>query len=186
MEEDRLFVNRRNARDLKNIPLYTNNTGALKKCLSNMIALKTINEQFLWYALDDLPYELQEQLKDFAIKANEMPKNIKDNHLYDEEQVKIYVTNNTQLLPIVGNFLPSDDIHAYTVVEENGKLKLKPILICWNCHWSELFAGITKYGENVFCLVSDLTKEQQQFFNNKIISLIEVPDYLEQSSKKEL
>ena len=100
----------------------------------------------------------------------------------------LLVLGLTQIPQISRNFLPSDGVNAYTVKITNGKYKLVPILICVSCHWADLFSGNTKYGENVFCLASDLPRELLEKHIEEIITLGEVPKFLnmnkEEFSKK--
>ena len=97
--------------------------------------------------------------------------------IYDTEDIRVYINGDVALLPVVGN-LNTMNINLYTI--EENKLILIPI-ITYKGHWIELISGQTKYKENVFCLASDLTEEQRQQFANKIITLEEVPKYLEET-----
>jgi len=189
MENDKLFINKRYLPDLKGTyPLYMNRNGVFKRIQSNLFASRIAGPDNIWYDLSDLPQEYQERFADISISPTEVTKsfNGKIESFYDNEQVLIYVKDNTELLPVVGNLLPNDGVPAFTVVNNGDKLNIKPIIICWDCHWSELFSGTTEYGMNVFCLASDLSPEQRIIFANDIIELSEVPDYLEQNKSSKL
>ena len=182
MEKDKLFINKRYLPDLKGTyPLYMNRNGVFKKIQSTVFASRIAGPDNVWYDLSDLPKEYQERFADISISPTEVTKafNGKIKSFYDNEKVLIYVKDDTELLPIVGNLLPNDGVPAFTVITEEDKLKLEPIIVCWNCHWSELFSGITRYGMNVFCLASDLSPEQREVFARDIIKLSDVPDFLE-------
>lgn len=139
----------------------------------------------VWYALEDLPEMAQKDLIDVAITPLEL-KNQYDrlkikNTVYGTEEsgnVLVYLGDETLILPVVGNILPSDGINAYTAVYKNGKFTLESIIVCWGCHWSELFTGQTKYGNNVFCLASDLNESQLKIYENDIIKISEIGKYL--------
>ena len=100
------------------------------------------------------------------------------------ENTKVYITTETKLLPVVGN-LYFRDIHLYSTKIEEGKILLIPI-ITYKGSWAELFTGETKYKENLFCLVSDLTDEERINFASKFILLKEVPEYLEEQKELKL
>lgn len=184
MKED-LFVNRRYLKFLNDsYPLYINHNGVLKRCLSKFISTRSFDSDDFWYRLSDIPASYAEKVLDVAISLEDI-KNIKKKNadtVLDSDEVKVYVTEETLLLPIVGNLLPDDGVNAYTVVYKGGKLTLKPILVCWGCHWSELFTGQTKYGANVFCLGSDLGKELMMRFASEMIPLRDVPTYLKEEA----
>lgn len=184
MDQDKLFVNGRYILELeKDIPKYINKNGVFKKIVNSPISKKIINDKDIWFALEDLPSDIQEKVLDNAVSSKDFivknySKTISKSSVLNQEDVLVYVTSNTLLLPIVGNVLPSDGLNAYTVVNKRGHLMLKPIIVCWNCHWSELFAGQTVYENNVFCLASDLSMEQLNNYFDYIIKLKDVPSYL--------
>lgn len=188
IENSTLFINSRYTGDIKGIPTYVNHNGVLKKYISSRLANRIVDTNNKYYALEDLPQELQERYLDISVSLVELAHGSKieqkENTIYDAENTLIFVKDDTLVLPVVGNILPDDGIPAFTVVDLEGVSKLKSILICWGCHWSELFAGITKYENNVFCLASDLTEEQRIYFENEIISLSEVNDYLNKRTRK--
>lgn len=193
MEQNKLFVNKRNVPELSGkYTRYVNKNGVLKRFIPSPLAKLTIDDNDIWYDYSELPLDLQEKLCDLTITQDELPNNvngmIKKNNIIDSQEVKIFVTPDTLLFPIVGNLLPTDGTYAYTVVMENDKLRIKPIDVCWNCHWSELFTGQSDYGNNVFCLVSELSKEQMVQFLDDIIRLRDVPEFLgwnlEQNDKR--
>ncbi len=100
---------------------------------------------------------------------------------YDEDGVRVLIDESTQLLPIVGNFNVLDDVNAYSVYQKDDKLLLKAILVCHNLR--ELYMGNSKYGNNVFCLASDLPKDKRDEYISEIITLKDVPEYLESVPK---
>jgi hypothetical protein len=158
--------------------------GVLKKYIATPLARKTVKESDIWYDLSELPPEVQESIQDMATTPEELargakPKSLgKKINIYDNDEVVIYVNKGTLLLPVVGNLLPNDGTNAYTVDWSSGEPNLKPILICWGCHWSELFTGQTKYKNNVFCLASDLSPEQREYFIDDIITLEDTREFL--------
>ena len=97
---------------------------------------------------------------------------------------RIHINDDTLLLPIVGNFLPSDGMNAYTIFRRDGVSHLEPILVCWNMHWSELFTGNTKYGNNVFCLKDDLNTALRERFESDFIRLGDASSLLDEPGKK--
>ena len=151
---------------------YINKQREVRKIKDRIDAMNSIPE------IADVIDSLDEETKTMLLKM----------YVYDNDRTKVLVTESTPLMPIVGNFLPSDGVNAYTVKITNGKYKLVPILICVSCHWSDLFSGNTKYGENVFCLASDLPRELLEKHIEEIITLGEVPKFLnmnkEEFSKK--
>lgn len=189
MNLENVFVNRRYLSFLDvNYPVYCNNNGVMKKCLSGRFALKMFPEEKLWYCLNDLPESIRENVMDVAISIEEIDEHFQKRKthsaIYDGDGTQIFVKDDVLILPIVGNLLPSDGTPAFTVVTHDEKPHLEPILVCWGCHWSELFTGQTKYGFNVFCLVSDLTKEQIDMFVDDIICLGDSISYLEELNRE--
>lgn len=180
--EPKLFINKRYVRNAAgNYTIYVNRNGVLKKVALSPLLKRVTNEKDIWYDLEEFTQDIQNQLKDMAVSLDELKdltakpnKNMKKDSFLDSDGVLIYVSKDIELLPIVGNFLPNDGVNAYTIVcsKETGYIpKLKPIIVCWNCHWSELFTGQTTYGNNVFCLASELTDEQRKIFIKDIITL---------------
>lgn len=188
MNDNKLFVHKRNVGDIEgDYPIYFDCGGVLKRGILNlfnrMINSRGESSDDYWYCVDDLPLQIQERVQDFVITYGEYvaskkvktPKNV----VYDMDKVLVAVTDTTPILPIVGNLLPSDGVPAYTVgYDKNGSLRLNSILVCWGCHWSDLFTGSTRYKNNVFCLASDLSSEQVKSFVDDIIVLGEAPEYL--------
>lgn len=187
MEREKLFLNARYVPALEGkYTKYVNRNGVLKKVSNSPLLKRITTEKDIWYDLGELPEELQNKFHDMAITVSELQKKTKNfspNSVLDSEEVLVYVKDSTLLLPIVGNLLPTDGTPAYTVVLKNESLLLKPIVVCWNCHWSELFTGQTEYENNVFCLVSDLTSDQRQEFLDDIITLGDVPEFLGMSDE---
>lgn len=181
---DEKYLSRRYALGLKGYKTYINNNGVFKEFKLNIISRSLIDHDKLFYKLSDLPVEIQEKYGDMAVDAEELNSahSVQIDHgkqyVIDENDTKIYIGDNTPLLPIVGNFLPSDGLNAYTVKNKNDKLILVPILICYNCHWADLFSGNTKYGNNVFCLVSDLPREKIEDYADSVLMLKDVPAFL--------
>ncbi len=176
------YVPKSSIKGLK-LPVYTLNNGVLKKALASPLLLRSVSRDNIWFRLSDLPSDLQMALEDVSISAESLmeqyrPKKTANYNVFDNDNIKVYVSSTTQVLPVVGNILPNDGIPAFTVILVNGKPKLQGIPVCWNCHWSELFSGQTKYGENVFCLASDLTEEQRIRFQDDIIEIKDAPAYL--------
>ena len=160
-----------------------NNNGVFKEVMPLLLRMRSLDHNTLFYKLTDLPENLQEEYEDMSVSPKELlGKKIKiekgSEYVVDNFGTKVRVSPKTYLLPIVGNFLPSDGVNAFTVKNVNGKLELIPIIVCVNCHWSELFTGQTKYKNNVFCLVSDLDPESIDNFVDKIITLEQAPEYL--------
>ena len=165
------------------------NNGVIKEYKPSRFSRRIINNNDIFVKLSDLPIDIQSKLSSESITSEELVnisyKKKSENNIYSEEGTKVYVTEDTPVLPIVGNFLPSDGVNAYTAVyKEDGSLGLEPILVCWNCHWADLFTGNTKYGENVFCLVSDLPIDVIERARNYIIPLSEAPNIVEISKSK--
>lgn len=191
-----LFVNRRvvfefeknNGKphtSLFRYPIFMNHNGVLKRI--NPILIRKMPNENIWFQLSYLPDDYQSALKEEAVRAEDLTgfsmtnKRQHEGSVYSNSEdggIRIYVNDDLLVLPIVDKLLPSDGVNAYTVVIENGECNLKEILVCWGCHWSELFTGETKYGKNVFCLASDLSPEQREQFIDDIIRLGDVPDYL--------
>ncbi len=187
------FLNKRYVSLDGNYRLYMNHDGVFKEVAPFLLRRRKISSDKLFYRLEDLPHSYRVKFEDMAISASELvgAKVGSFNgkmYVYDDDRTKVLVTESTPLMPIVGNFLPSDGVNAYTVKITNGKYKLMPILICVSCHWADLFSGNTKYGENVFCLASDLPRELLEKHIEEIITLGEVPKFLnmnkEEFSKK--
>ena len=165
------------------------NNGVIKEFKPGRFTWRLIKDNNIFIKLSDLPIEAQGLLASEVITEDELKnvsnKKTNDYNIYTEEDTKVFVNGNTPVLPIVGNFLPSDGINAYTAVyKEDGTLTLEAILVNWNCHWSDLFSGETKYGDNVFCLASDLPVEVIERFADDIIPLSAVPDLIDMSKGK--
>lgn len=188
---DTLFVNQKYVPKLgTHYKRYVNNNGVLKEFKLGVLASKLISKDLIWFKLDELPRFLQERLLDKALTMEEIfemsNKSIRSQDFIDKEDVKVYIADNTEIMPVVGNFLPSDGVDAYFVDIVDDKISLKPILICYGFHWADLFSGMTKYKNNVFCLASDLTPEQREYFKDDIIELKDVLDFLENNNIKKL
>lgn len=182
-----LFINKKNVPNLgKSYKTYTNHNGVMKEFKLGLLSSKIINKKLIWYKLEELPKYLQESLKDKAQTLEEindlLTKQNRKQEFYDKDEVRVYVTNNTEIMSVVGNILPIDGVYAYTVVVKNDQITLKPILT--GVHWSDLFAGNTNFGKNVFCLASDLTEEQRKYFKDEIIELKDALDFLENNNIK--
>lgn len=167
---------------------YLNNNGVLKEFKLGPLASKVVNKNAIWYRLKDLPNFMQASLKDKALSVEDIrymsDKGRRAQEFYDKEGVKIYVTGTTELIPVVGNFLAQDGMYAYTVVIRDNQVTLKPILS--SPHWSDIFAGSSEYGMNVFILASDLPPEKQEFFRSEMIMLKDALDFLEQNRSSRL
>lgn len=190
MNLNKLFVHCRYLKSLQGeYPIYIENRGILKSGKLALLKRSKIKNQDYWYSLEDLPLELQDILRDVAITYEELMESKKKKtssiDMLDGSEVKLRIDRETPILPIVGNFLPRDGVNAYTVTNKDGSIDLKPIIICWGCHWSELFTGSTKYGHNVFCLASDLNEAQIANFIDDIIPLKDAPKYLEEFGEAE-
>lgn len=177
------YISKRYTGDIPGIKIYMNHNGVFKECIPLLLRMRSLDMNTLFYKLSDLSPELQEEYSDMAISPKELldkrvKMGINGQYVVDNDGTKVRVTENTFLLPIVGNFLPTDGVNAFTVKNVNGKLELVPIIVCVNCHWAELFTGQTKYKNNVFCLASDLEPETLNNFVDKIITLKQVPEYL--------
>lgn len=184
------YISKRYISEIKEIKIYMNHNGVFKEVMPLLLRKRTLDKKTLFYKLNDLPLDLQEKYEDMAISPEELIGNtikIEKNSKYvlDRFNTKVKITPQTYLLPIVGNFLPNDGVNAFTVKNINGKLELVPIIVCVNCHWSELFTGQTKYKNNVFCLLSDLDSESINNFIDKIITLEQVPNYLKNTKEYE-
>ncbi len=183
------YVPKSSIRGLK-INVYVLNNGVLKKAIVSPLLSKSTPKNNLWYRLEDLPSELQLALEDVSISVVDLMAKFgskkSSNDIFDNDNTKIYVSSNTKLLPVVGNILPSDGVPAFTVIMDGNRPKLKGIPVCWNCHWSELFSGTTKYGENVFCLASDLSDGQKELYKEDIITLSDTPKFLGLNQDKTL
>lgn len=182
--KDTLFVNGKYVPKLgASFKRYLNHNGVLKEFKLLALSSKIVNKKMIWYKLEDLPKYLQESLKDKSLTREEIlelsTKAYRKQEFVDKNNVRIYLTDNTEIIPIVGNFLPSDGVYAYTVVVVNNQVTLKPIPILSGCHWSDLFAGNTNYGKNVFCLAIDLNLQQREDFKDEIILLKDALDFLE-------
>lgn len=178
--EQELFINKRYLGEYAgSAALYYNNKGVLKRYIPSKFTKKIVDEDLLWCRLADLPEELQVKLYHMANTLEDImyqKTHIKD--VYDTNKVKVYISRETELLQVVNKILPSDGTHAYTVVWKDDKLDLKPIVVCWNCHWSDLFSGNSEFGDNVFCLASDLPTMQREAFKEDIITLEQVPELI--------
>lgn len=140
---------------------------------------KAQDQNEIWCKLSDLPFEIQESLSHMANTLSEIThKKEPTVGIYDNSHVKIFVDGDTLLVPVVGRLLPSDGIYAYTIKLKHGKPSLESIVVCWNCHWSDLFAGNTEFGNNVFCLFTDLSEQQQKDFYSDAIPLKDIPQFL--------
>lgn len=184
------FVNARYVIDNIKAPLYVVNAGVVKRYIPSPLSKKCVKENGLWYNFEDLPEELRYKLKDTAITYEELvsfSKNSKfrEGYYSSGEDTRIYINGDSLILPIIENFLPSDGINAYTVVYDDEDIYLKPILICFDCHWSDLFTGNTKYGNNVFCLAADLSYDLKTRFIDDFIRLKDAPSYLENEEMHE-
>ena len=186
--KERLFVNLRYLKDYKlNIPMYINHNGVIKRYVPSPFAKKDAVKSGIWCTLEDLPGDIQEMVEDVSITQSDLIKYFKNvakktsiqSAYATQEKVKLHITGNTLLLPVVDNFLPYDGINAYTVIEKNGKPYLKEFLVGWDFHWSELYIGQTKYGNNVFCLAQDIPKEIQEKYADSFIKLSDALTYLE-------
>lgn len=182
------YISKRYTGDIPGIKIYMNHNGVFKECIPLLLRMRSLDKSSLYYKLSDLPKKLQEEYEDMSISPKElMGKRIKTGkygqYVVDNDGTKVRVTEDTYLLPIVGNFLPSDGVNAYTVKKVEGRLELIPIIVCVNCHWAELFTGQTKYKNNVFCLVSDLEPRAINNTIDKIITLKQVPEYLENAEE---
>lgn len=183
--KDTLFINQENVPKLgKAYKRYVNHNGMLKEFKLGVLSASIISKKSVWFKLTDLPNYLQESLQDKALTREEIfeitNKKERKQEFVDKNDTRVYLTEDTEIIPIVGNFLPMDGVYAYTVVVINNIITLKPILN--GCHWSDLFAGNTNYKDNVFCLATDLTVEQREYFKDEIIQLKEALDYLEQKN----
>jgi hypothetical protein len=177
------YLNCRYVPNIKNLKTYINHNGVFKEFKTGIFSRKLLSQDKLFYLFSDLPEKTQTEYEDMAISDEEIvPKRIKidqgKQYVIDDNGTKIFINDNTPLLPVVGKFLPSDGLNAYYVSYENTNLVLVPILICFNCHWSDLYTGNTKYGKNVFCLVSDIDKSKMDNYIGSIITLKEVPNFL--------
>lgn len=178
------YISKRYTGDIPGIKkIYMNHNGVFKEVMPLLLRMRSLDKNTLFYRLSDLSPSLQEEYEDMAISPKEILKQrIKfdknNEYVVDNFGTKVRVTPKTYLLPVVGNFLPSDGVGAYTVRKLNDKLELVPIIVCVNCHWAELFTGQTKYKNNVFCLVSDLDPESIDKYLDQIITLDKVPEYL--------
>jgi len=185
IDKSRLFIKKKHLPEVDdNILSFTVHNGVVKRVSNSPLAKRMTGQDNVWYRLSDLPENIQDMVIDMAVSIEDMAqmtynkKSQRKYAIYDNDNVKIYLQKSTELLPIVGNLLPSDGTNAYTVVKTKDGLDLRQILICWNCHWADLFTGNTKYGENVFCLASDLNDEQRIRFADDIITLEDVPEFL--------
>ena len=163
------YISKRYTGNIPGIKIYMNNNGVFKEVMPLLLRMRSLDHNTLFYKLTDLPENLQEEYEDMSISPKELlSKKIKiekgSEYVVDNFGTKVRVSPKTYLLPIVGNFLPSDGVNAFTVKNINGKL--------------ELITGQTKYKNNVFCLVSDLEPESIENFVDKIITLEQVPEYL--------
>lgn len=177
------YISKRYTGEIPKIKIYMNNNGVFKEVMPLLLRMRSLDKNSLFYKLSDLPPALQEEYEDMAVSPKELlGKRVKiekdSEYVIDNFGTKVRVSPQTYLLPVVGNFLPSDGVNAFTVKNVDGKLELIPIVVCVNCHWSELFTGQTKYKNNVFCLVSDLDADSIERFVDKIITLEKVPEYL--------
>lgn len=177
------YISKRYTGEIPKIKIYMNNNGVFKEVMPLLLRMRSLDKNSLFYKLSDLPPALQEEYEDMAVSPKELlGKRVKiekdSEYVIDNFGTKVRVSPQTYLLPVVGNFLPSDGVNAFTVKNIDGKLELIPIVVCVNCHWSELFTGQTKYKNNVFCLVSDLDADSIERFVDKIITLEKVPEYL--------
>lgn len=189
MEDNTLFVNQKHVPNLgASYKRYVNHDGVLKEFKLGFLSNRIVNKKEIYFKLKDLPKYLQKSLKDKSLTKEEIKEitiqiirkqELRRQEFLDKEDVRIFLNENTEILPIVGNLLPSDGVYAFTITIKNDLITLKPILICGNCHWSDLFAGNTIFGKNVFCLATDLSKEQREYFKEEIIELKDALDFLE-------
>lgn len=164
-----------------NYKIYMNHNGIMKECNPFIIFRKKISDENLYYKLDELPEEIQIKYISESIDETKLAiiKEVGDKQFFiDSNNNKIEINEDTLLLPIVGNFLPDDEINAYRVIIRDNKLFLSPILVCINCHWADLFSGNTRYGNNVFCLASDIPKDKIDDYLEDMITLKEAYEYL--------
>lgn len=170
------------------LKVYTFNNGIFKECLPYRFSKKILGTENLYFDFDALPEELQLKYEDMVININEDLNIFTDKnnvrYVYDKNNIKVRINENTPILPIVGNILPSDDVHAYTIRKKDGIYTLIPIVICIDCHWSDLFSGRTKYGKNVFCLASDLSKDILEEHIAEIITLKDASNFLNENIKR--
>lgn len=168
---------------LKSVKVYMIANGGFKECLPFVVTRKVVKPKNLYCDFDDMPKDVQDKFEDMAISEGENLSEIyfnrKGAYTFNSEGVKVVINEKTLLLPIVGNLLPSGDITPYTVLYDNGNFTLVPILISLRNHWSDLYLGKTRYGNNVFCLASELSKEKIEEHLSEIIMVKEVPTYLQ-------
>ena len=172
MISERLFINKTRVKLLSSkYPQYIINNGVIKMYKPSPLAITKPADNKIWLCLDDLPEPLKSHMKQYGVSESELcPKKNKSK--------VVEFDDNTPILPIVGNLLPNDNVTAFTAVYKNNRWTLNAIVVCWDCHWSELFTGQTKYKNNVFCVADELSDEQKEDFIDKIITLGEVPKYL--------
>lgn len=168
---------------LKSVKVYMLANGGFKECLPFVVTRKVVKSQNLYCDFDDMPKDVQDKFEDMAISEednlNKIYFNRKGAYTYNSEGVKVVINENTLLLPIVGNLLPSGDITPYTVLYDSENFTLVPILISLRNHWSDLYLGKTRYKNNVFCLASELSKEKVEEHISEIIMVKDVPAYLQ-------
>ena len=171
MNLDKLFVNKRYTNGISNkFPMYVINNGNIKRYVPNKFSKNYITDSDIWYKLEDLPKSLQEKLADVSITGNEL-RTIKQRDFVYSKGNRKNISDKTLIMPVVGKLLPQDGVQAYTAILTPSGYTLKEIIVCWPYHWSDLFTGNTKYGNNVFCLASELSDEQIEEFAEDIIPL---------------
>lgn len=105
------------------------------------------------------------------------------------ETIRISIKDDTEVLPVVNNILVGNKINPnnneleriidlYTAKRINNHWTLE--LITTLIHGSELFIGETEYGYNVFALAKDLTEEEYNKYQDRIIRLIDLDYYFDQ------
>lgn len=189
--EEKLFINSRYIKGNTKAPMYVNHNGVIKRYVPSPFTKRDALRSGIWYSVDELPKEMRDTIDiDMAITQEDLLKHFRKvaskksglpSVYATNEKLKFHLTDDTLLLPIVDNFLPYDGINAYTIIEKDGSPQLKAILVNYDCHWSELYTGETKYGNNVFCLAQDLPKDVQEKFAECFITLSQALDYLSQT-----
>lgn len=174
---------------LKDVKIYMLSNGVFKECLPFVITRKVVHLKNIYCDFDEMPLDIQQKYEDMVISEDDNLSKIyftkKGGYIYDNNKVKVVINENTYVLPIVGNLLPSDDVTPYTVLFNNGNYVLVPILISLRNHWSLIYTGGTRYGNNVFCLASELPKEKLEEHADEIIMVKDVPNYLSAGTLKD-
>lgn len=186
MAKERMFINKSDFPSLEGkYPLYVINGGKMRRILPEFLANRLLAESNFWITLDDLPERYRTSLQSFALSEsviqNGHAKRVRSNRVRDKDNVLVYVNDQTPLLPAM-NHSVSDEIPVFTVERQSDVLVLSPILTCRGKS-KGLFTGETEYGANVFVLASDLSKDVLERYIDDIISLEEVPAYIESVKK---